>query len=392
MIDQIRCPVCSSTDISEFIDISEVPVHCNILWIRREDALNAPKGDLRLGFCNNCGHIYNYSFNPDLLTYAQEYENSLFFSPRFQRYAKSLASRLVEHYELYNKNIIEIGCGQGDFLRLLCELGRNCGVGFDPSYLPEQSEGSDDITIIRDFYSEHYAHYEADVIVSRHVLEHVHQPCDFMSKLRHSIGNRYQTLVFFEVPNVLFTLRDFGIWDLIYEHCSYFSISSLRYLFETQGFELIKHDEVFQGQFLIVEAFPYEFVQSDFRDKVGNELRFMSSLTEVFSKNYEERVTTWRNKLDHFSSAGYRVVLWGCGSKGVSFLNTLKIGEPIEYVVDINPRKQGKYVPGTGQQVVCPERLKELQPDIVIVMNPIYIDEINLNLNQLDVTAEILAI
>ncbi|GAF94206.1 unnamed protein product, partial [marine sediment metagenome] len=80
-----------------------------------------------------------------------------------------MASRLIKRYNLYEKDIIEIGCGKGDFLLLLCELGNNRGFGFDPSYENERSnsEVAGQITFIRDFYSERYASYQADLIYCR---------------------------------------------------------------------------------------------------------------------------------------------------------------------------------------------------------------------------------
>ena len=78
-----------------------------------------------------------------------------------------------------------------------------------------------------------------------------------------------------------------------------------------------------------------------------------------------------RHKLEKIEGRGQRVVVWGAGSKGVTFLNTLN-NLSIEYVVDINPRKQGMYLPGTGQMIVPPAFLRDYQPAVIIVMNPIY--------------------
>jgi hypothetical protein len=158
-IQQSTCPVCDSQDIEVFIEIPQVPVYCNVLYSTREDALNVPRADMRLGFCQVCGHIYNFAFDPDKLDYTQDYENSLHHSPRFQIYARSLAARLIERHNLYNKEIIDIGCGGGDFLRLLCDLGGNRGVGFEPSSAPDRFSDTNDnqITFIKDFYSEHYS-------------------------------------------------------------------------------------------------------------------------------------------------------------------------------------------------------------------------------------------
>jgi len=78
------CPVCNSADVVAFVEIQQVPIHCNLLWPSREEALAAPKGDIRLGFCGECGHTFNLVFNPDLMQYTQHYENSLHFSPGFK--------------------------------------------------------------------------------------------------------------------------------------------------------------------------------------------------------------------------------------------------------------------------------------------------------------------
>jgi len=311
------------------------------------------------------------------MEYTQDYENSLHFSPRFQGYAESLAARLIERYDLHGKDIIEIGCGKGDFLRLLCELGGNRGVGFDPSYVPEQNDNATAgrITFIRDFYSERYASYKADLICCRHVLEHIQFPRDFLTSVRRSIGNRLGTGVFFEVPNVLFTLRDLGIWDLIYEHCSYFSSSSLSHLFRACGFDVCDLTEAYEGQFLSIEALPGEGLTDPTRDP-RDDLEEMAHDVATFGDKYRSKAQVWRRNLERIASTGQRAVIWGAGSKGVTFLNALATQGQIAYAVDINPRKQGMYLAGTGQQVVPPEFLRDYQPDVVIVMNPIYQREI----------------
>jgi SAM-dependent methyltransferase len=319
------------------------------------------------------------------------YENSLHFSPCFQSYAESLAARLIDRHDLHGQDIIEIGCGRGDFLRLLCKLGGNRGVGFDPSYEPEQSGGgssTDRITFIRDFYSERYAGYEASLICCRHVLEHIQIPRDFLNQVRHSIRNRLKTIVFFEVPNVLFTLRDLGIWDLIYEHCSYFSGSSLSRLFTSCGFDVCDLNETYGGQFLSIEARPGEGLVKSGPDPREDFEELVSDIPP-FSEKYWRKVEAWRQKLERRIQAGQRIVVWGGGSKGVTFLNALETQGQIEYVVDINPRKQGGYVAGTGQRIVAPDFLRDYHPDLIIVMNPIYQTEIKKTLEGLGIASDI---
>lgn len=390
---EYKCPVCLSVEIQIFIEILQLPVHCNLLWPSRNEAIHAPKGDIRLGFCKRCGHIFNLAFNPELMEYTGAYENSLHFSPRFQSYANSLATRLIEQYDLHGKDLIEIGCGQADFLRLLCRLGGNRGVGFDPSYVREDNGPveTEQITIIQDFYSERYADHKADLIYSRHVLEHVQFPRDFLTHVRNSIGCRHQTAVFFEVPNVMFSLRYLGIWDVIYEHYSYFSLSSLSYLFTACGFEVTHLSETYEKQFLCIEALPQQgrkgsISNSEYRPEG------MVSLVATFAGSYQNMIKTWQRNLELMKARGQRAVVWGAGSKGVTFLNSLKIQDQVAHVVDVNPRKQGKYVAGTGQQIVAPEFLQGYRPDVVIIMNPIYEREIRELLENLDLTPELVQV
>ena len=89
-------------------------------------------------------------------------------------------------------------------------------------------------------------------------------------------------------------------------------------------------------------------------------------------------------------SAGNRkTVIWGAGSKGVSYLTTLAAEKEIEFAVDINPFKHGMYMAGTGQQIVAPEFLSEYKPDLVVAMNDIYLDEIRAELDRVGVDAEL---
>ncbi len=387
------CPVCHARDSTAFIDIRQVPVHCNLLWATRAEAFHVPRGDILLGFCPHCGHVFNLMFDPALMEYTQQYENSLHFSPHFQRYAETLAARLIADYDLRQKDIVEIGSGKGEFLALLCRMGANRGMGFDPSYVPDPAlEGYDQqVTFVQDFYSERYADYPADLICCRHVLEHIPTPRDFIANVRRAVGSRRHTVVFFEVPNVLFMLRDLSIWDIIYEHCAYYSSNSLAYLFQACGFEVLQLQATFGGQFLALEARLADQPLS--MTHVGGEsLEQLHRDVAAFAANYREKVETWSHRLAEYARAGQRVVVWGAGSKGVTFLNVLQTRDQIEYVVDLNPRKHGKYVAGSGQQIVAPAFLRDYQPDVVIVMNPLYMNEIQQMTYDLGLRTEVIGV
>ena len=106
-----RCPVCGNDGTRWFLSIEQVPVYCNVLLNTALEALAMPRGDLAMRFCENCGHVFNGSFDPSLLEYSQSYENSLHFSGKFDEYARALAERLVHRYDLHGRTVMEIACG-----------------------------------------------------------------------------------------------------------------------------------------------------------------------------------------------------------------------------------------------------------------------------------------
>lgn len=387
------CPVCESDEIYIFMEIPEMPIYCNRLWSTREKALSACRGDIRLGSCNNCGHIFNTAFDPKLMVYDQQYENSLHFSTRFQSYAEALAQRLISDYDIRNKDVIDIGCGKGDFLALLCDLGNNRGLGFDPSYENNRviTDIADHLHVIHDYFSERYSQYPGDLICCRHVLEHIENPRAFLESVRRTIGNRTESVVFFEVPDVMYTLKDMGIWDLIYEHCGYYSQSSLSYLFKTCGFEVLKLIPSFGGQFLCIDAKPDDGAGRS-AEPTSMEKNDFQHYIKAFLDKYLSKRDYWEYELDRMSKSGRKTIIWGGGSKGITFLNVLQNSKQVEYVVDINPHKHGRYVPGTGQRIVAPDFLAEFKPDVILIMNPNYLSEIQHKADQLNLTPQFLVV
>jgi hypothetical protein len=390
------CLVCGSGDPLHFLDLPSVPVYCNVLLPTAETARKVARGDLKLAICRKCGHVFNAAFDPRRVDYTDRYENSLHYSPLFREYAESLARELVERHELRGRRIVEIASGQGDFLRLLCKLGGNQGVGFDPSYRKAPSRdllppgdgtptGDEDGTVrfVKAYYDIGSGKEAADFLCCRQALEHLPDPVGFLIGLREALCGTtlpelptHRTTIFFEVPNSLYSLRDGGVWDFIYEHVSYFCGRSLQECFTRAGFTVQRTWESFGGQFLCLEA-----VLPATSDNVGDFTEVPSPLRLVdYAAELRETVRTlvdhWRGQLALLRRQGQRTAIWGAGSKGVAFLNLLKAEDEIGYVVDINPEKHGMFTAGTGHPVISPNEIANAPPDLVVCMNPQYRDEI----------------
>ncbi len=355
--------------------------------------MSVPRGNIDLAFCHTCGHIYNAVFDAELMKYNQQYENSLHFSPRFQEFADQLAESLTSRYDLHNKVVVDVGCGKGDFLRLMSQAGANKGYGFDPSYVPNGDlDAASNVTFIQDFYSEKYSDYRADMICCRHVLEHIEQPCQFVANIRRSVEPNSSAVVYFEVPNALFSLRDSSVWDIIYEHCGYYTPNSLIHLFQSSGFEVLKHEEAYGGQFISIEAVLAHGQAEPRSISTNYSIQHLQQLTEEFSQRYREKLTYWTYMLEELAEQSQKVALWGAGSKGVTFLNTVPKADSICHVIDINPRKQGMYIAGTGHKIVSAEYLRDDPPDSVLVMNRLYESEIRQMLHDIAPNAEVLVV
>ncbi|MBD5781191.1 methyltransferase domain-containing protein [Pelagicoccus sp. NFK12] len=367
-----------------------MPVSIGVQWPDIETARSCGRGDLQLAYCNSCGFIWNRSFDESRLEYSQKYDNSLDFSPVFQSYAEGLADRLIETYSIRGKRVVELGCGKGHFLSLLCERGENTGIGFDPSYEGERVDSAvaERIEYVQDFYGEKYTDHPGDLVCCRHVLEHIKNPFDFLASVRKTVGGNTDTIVYFEVPNVRLILERLSVWDIIYEHCNYFSRESLVNLFGSAGFEVLRIEETYEKQFLSIDCrLSSEGASSQATPEPLNDL---SGLVDRFSTEMKERIGSWHARLEEFEKAGKKVAIWGAGAKTVGFVNMLQIGDRIPIAVDINPHKQGLHLAGMGQKIVSPVQLQSEKPDVVIVMNPIYSGEIKSQLDSMGLTPEII--
>jgi len=216
-----QCLACGADNVQGVLELPAVPVFCNVLWDTAEQAVAAPRGDLALSICANCGHVFNADFAPDLVRYAEGYENSLHHSPRFQAYAEGLAQDLRSRHHLAGAHVVEIACGQGDFLKLVCADAGTTGSGYDPSYRGvSPAEG---VTIQAEYFGERPLQKTVDLVCCRHALEHMEDPVGFLQTVRSALPADSSAVFFFEVPNSWYSLRDGGVWDFIYEHVSYFA-------------------------------------------------------------------------------------------------------------------------------------------------------------------------
>jgi hypothetical protein len=375
-----------------FHEQNSVPVNTCILVDNETEARAFPKGDIRLAFCNACGFVRNVAFDAERIEYSGRYEETQGFSPTFNDFHHKLAADLIKRHGIRGKRVVEIGCGKGEFLALLCKLGDNGGLGFDPSYDDQRGilDSGIDARVIRDFYGPEYGSGDADVVVCKMTLEHIEHCSDFVQSARLALKSNADTLAFFQVPESLRIFRECSFEDIYYEHCSYFTPGSMARLFRRAGFEVHSLATTYAGQYLTVEARNSGRVPQK-PLAIEDPISELAGLVEDFSERCRAKTKYWRDVVADRSHKG-PVVIWGSGSKGVAFLHALEEPETVQAAVDINPNRQSRFMLGTGQPILAPGDLRRIQPQAVIVMNPIYREEIANNLKSLKIKTELLAL
>jgi SAM-dependent methyltransferase len=372
------CPLCRSLGIQEFFALRQLPVSLGLLFPTMEAALQAPTGDLSLCVCRQCGFIFNRLFDPARMFYQPGYEISLDHSPTYQAHVQASAQRLVDRYDLRHKAIVEVGCGKGYFLRTLCALGANRGVGFDPALTSEGAEaiGAGQVRFVRAVYDSRYADLPADLICCRSVLELINNPRGLVEVVRQAVGPHSEPVIFFELPNAEYVFGAAATWSAYYEHCSYFTPNTLARLFTACGFQVLEVAPTYvDGQYLSLVARP-GVTPASYPTMPMAEWEQLHAQLSDYAQRFQRRIADWQARLSGLCAAGKRVVAWGAGGRAINLTTILQTRGQIEVVVDINPDRQGKFMPVTGQPVVAPAQLPQQPPDVIIITNPTYSAEI----------------
>ena len=334
------------TLVRELYRADQLPVFQNRMYATEAEARACPVGDVQLVEDLVSGLVYNAAFRPELVVYDQHYQNEQAVSAQFRAHLEQVAD-IVER-GLGKHEIVEVACGKGYFLEMLAERGFDI-TGFDPAY-----EGSN--PAIEKRYFAPGAGVTGQGLILRHVLEHVVDPVGFLEQIREA--NHGRGTIYIEVPCFEWICERRAWFDIFYEHVNYFRMADFERMFGV----VHQSGHLFGGQYIYVVA----------------------DLASLRAPRYEEskrvRMPASMGADATWSPAAMKhAAIWGGASKGVIFaLRCARGGFPVSTVIDINPAKQGKYLPATGLKVEAPEAVLPRLPDgtTIYVMNSNYLDEI----------------
>ncbi len=350
----MKCPICNSESNHEYYTDIDVPVFQNKAYSSKYEAITAKCGDVTLRKCDVCGHVWNSSFNPELLDFDENYQNEQGLSQIFSEHLETV-SEILKRYLKKEDHIIEIGCGKAKFLMMMADCGYMVH-GYDPAY-----EGND-FRILKSYYPPHNKNNEcgvANLIILRHVLSYIQNPIGFLQTI--AKANKYAGLLYIEVPELKWIEEHNAFQDLFYEYCHYFSLSVLRRIFP---------DAVASG-LLFGDQYLYIIINLE---SLSKPLNIPKLPMEQTGKRVHKQTLDSCIELVKTMDKCY---IWGAGAKGATFLRLVDPeAKYIAGVFDINPKKQGKYVAKTGHCIYAPEKLYTLKPSNIIIMNSNYANEV----------------
>lgn len=352
------CPVCAHTLAVPFFDGGEQPL-ATLGWpAGADDAVHMRRLPLRFVQCPSCTHVWNAAFSYDAVPY-QRNPNRMFNSGQIWRgHLADTRDRLLARLP-DSPTIVEIGCGEGHFLRGLSETlgGRGRFIGFDPNASPETGLGVEFFASLFDPLA-HMPAYRPDAVVIRHVLEHLTEPAQLIEQLAWGATQTGKTcLLFAEVPCIDRVFATDRLADFFYEHVSHFTTASFRTLLARGGEELeLAHGYDGEVVFACIEL----GVPPARRENAASAAAFAAR-----SASNRARIAA---RLDALAESGLRVAIWGGTGKSAAFMHHYGADAGrFPLVVDSDRAKAGSFVPGTGQEIQFRDVLKADAVDVVII-------------------------
>jgi SAM-dependent methyltransferase len=336
--------------------------------------------------------VRNVAYEPGLVTYDTSMDTTLYHSVTFQQFSLDLVQNLNERYDLAGRLVLDIGCGQGEFLRELCKVSGANGVGYDARYAGEP--GNNGATTFHSSLAPRGTGLpKFDFFLSRHWFEQLNDPYDFLVDLREQARGR-EVFGYVEISDAVANLGGAG-WEVVYPRVSYLGAYSLARLVSRAGWTVESTGTLFSGAYRYIEI-------SANRPRAGGHVAHTAEIPslrardkqlaaiEGFDERHRAARAQWRDTIARLVAEGAKPALWGAGMRGAQFLALVDRDLLLPAVVDLNPRKWGQFLPVTGHRVDAPSALTSLQPKAVIVTNPAYREEVAKSLADLGVTAEIL--
>ncbi|MFH1450802.1 MAG: class I SAM-dependent methyltransferase [archaeon] len=318
---------------------------------------------LALYQCDQCSLV---QLGEEPIIYGESETSATSFSPSMIDHRKGQAERFVEYFNLKDKKVLEVGCGDGHFLSLLSELGAK-PFGIEPSKKAVQKCHEQGLSVEQGEVSGSSQLKDSpfEAFATIHVLEHVPDPNSFLQGIYNNLAKGAGG--FIEVPSLEKILEGKRFYDLVLDHLSYFTLGTLRFILEKNNFKVLDIRPDWEGEHIIAfvkKQEPGSIAPEKPREGLGSLSDWVRPLTKRINEFVQDNLS--QNK---------RVALWGAGNEGISLLAVTGV-KGIAYVVDSASYKQGRFTPVSHLPVVPPSALQTDPVSALIIAAPRYYHEI----------------
>jgi 2-polyprenyl-3-methyl-5-hydroxy-6-metoxy-1,4-benzoquinol methylase len=318
-------------------------------------SVSADRGlNLNVYQCSGCGLV---QLDSEPVAYYRDVIRAAGLSPEMHTFRQAQFREFVSRYSLSGRKVIEIGCGRGEYLTVLRDVGVDA---YGLEHLAESVAAcvANGLAVTQGFIEREDqavpgAPFNAFMILN--FLEHLPEPNETLRGIWHNLVDDGLGMV--EVPNFDMVFRERQFAEFMSDHLLYFGAATLTTTLETNGFEVLECSECFHGYILSalvrkrapLNLAAFDIRQSELRDELHR-----------FVQRFGHR----------------RVAIWGAGHQALALMALLDLGGEIRYVVDSAPFKQGKFTPATHVPILAPETLQTDPVDAVIVIAAGYSNEV----------------
>lgn len=377
----MKCRFCGSKLDKVFINLVNAPPSNSYLT---EEQLNEPEifYPLRVMVCENCWLVQVDEYKRCDEIFCDDYAYFSSYSKSWVKHAENYVDMICKRLSLNRySHVMEIASNDGYLLQFFVKKGIPC-VGVEPSLGTAKAAETKGIETLVDFFGSHFAKKiikergKQDLILGNNVLAHVPNINDFVKGLKMVLSEK--GTITMEFPHILELIR-YNQFDTIYhEHFSYLSLNTVEHIFTRNGLKIYDVEELStHGGSLRIYACHNgnkSYFISENEERIKNkeqEFGLLNLDTYLsFQKSADEVKDQFLSYLIEQKRMGKKIAAYGAAAKGNTFLNYcgIKGTDLIDFVVDVSPHKQGKYLPGSHIPIVCEQKISDEKPDIIIVL------------------------
>lgn len=376
----MKCRHCSHDLTLPFLDLGSAPLSNAYLTPKN---LTEPETwfPLRIMVCEHCWLVQTEDHAQREQLFSDDYAYFSSFSSTWLTHAKNYVNSMIGRFKLTSSHrVVEVAANDGYLLQYVQEAGIPC-YGIEPTASTAQAASNKGLSIVKAFFGEQLAkrlaqqEQQADLMIANNVLAHVPDINDFVAGFKELLTPT--GIATFEFPHLL-NLVQLNQFDTIYhEHYSYLSLTTVETIFRKHGLSIFDVELLStHGGSLRVYAQCADTGEQSITANVSHLLaqEFNAGMTQKdFYTGFQSRAERIKNNLLSFlleaKNQGQKVVGYGAAAKGNTLLNFAGLRpDLLPYVVDNNPAKQGKFLPGSRIAIVSEAHLRADQPKYVLLL------------------------